>query len=56
MFLKVINKVNFKLFLITDLLQIAELLELLAINHSLSERGIVFILWFLTFFHVLVVL
>ena len=51
MFLKVLNKVNFKclhkpkLFLITDLLPFARLLDLLAINHSSSERRIFLDYW-----------
>ena len=45
-----------KLFLIFDLLSFAKLLELLAINHSMSERRIIFVSWLLKFTHVLVVL
>ena len=41
-----------KLFLIIDLLPFAELLELLAINHSLSERMIIFVPRLLKFSHV----
>ena len=54
MFFKVLNKV--KLFLITDLVLFAKLLELLAINHGLSERRIIFVPRLLKFSHVLVVL
>ena len=54
MFLKV--KFKPKLFLIIDLLLFAKLLELLAINHSSSERRVIFIPWLLKFFRVLVVL
>ena len=49
MFLKVLNKVNFKmlaqtkLFLIFDLLPFVKLWELLTVNHSLSERMIIFV-------------
>ena len=45
-----------KLFLIIDLLPFAKLLEMLAINHSLSEKRIIFGPWLLKFSHVLVVL
>ena len=48
-FLKIINKVKF------DLLLLAELLELLAINHSSFERRIISVLWLLDFSYVLVV-
>ena len=34
----------------------SQLLELLAINHSLSERRIIFLPWLLKFYHVLGVL
>ena len=44
-----------KLFLIIDLLLFTKLLELLATNHSLSEKSI-FVPWLLKFSHVLVVL
>ena len=60
--LKVLNKVKFralhkpKLFLIIKLLQFAKLLELLASNHSLAERRIIFVPRLLKFSHVLVVL
>ena len=58
------NEVNFralihkpKLFLIIDLLLFTKLLELLAINHSFSERRIIFVPpLLLKFTHVLVVL
>ena len=40
----------------TDLLKLAKLLELLAINHSSSERRIIFVLQLLKFSYVLVVL
>ena len=49
MFLKVLNKVNCKmlaqtkLFLIFDLLPFVKLWELLTVNHSLSERMIIFV-------------
>ena len=63
MFLKVLKKVNFtvhihkpNLFLIIDLLPLAKLLELLDINHSSSERRIIFVPQLLKFSHVLVVL
>ena len=45
-----------RLFLIIDVLQLAKLLELLAINHSWSERRIIFIPRLLKFFHALVIL
>ena len=57
MFLKVLNKVNFKaptkswLFLIADLLLFAKLLKLLVINHSSSKRRIIFVPWLLKFSH-----
>ena len=58
MFLKVLNKVNFrahkpKLFHIIDLLPFVKLLKLLAINHSLSERRIICVPWLLKLSHVL---
>ena len=62
MFLRVLNEVKFerlykpKLFLIIDLLPFAKLFELLAINHSSSERRIIFIPWLMKLSHVLVVL
>ena len=62
MFLKVLNKVNSeclhkpKLFFIIDSLLLAKLLELLAINHSLSGRRIIFVPRLLKFSRVLVVL
>ena len=62
MFLKVLNKVNFKmlaqtkLFLIFDLLPFIKLWELLAVNHSLSERMIIFVPQLLKISNVLVVL
>ena len=62
LFLKVLNKVNFKvlaqtkLFLIIDLFPCIKLLELLAVNHSSSERSIIFVPRLLKFSHVLVVL
>ena len=62
MFLKVLNKLiseglhKRKLFLITGLLSFAKLLELLAINHSLSDRKIIFVRRLLKFSHVLAVL
>ena len=65
MFLKVLNKVNFRiseslqkprLFLIIDLLPFAKLLELLAINHSSSKRRIIFVPRLLEFSHVMVAL
>ena len=43
-----------KLFLIIDLLPFAKLLELVAINHSLSERRISFVPWLLKLSHVLI--
>ena len=49
MFLKVLSKVNIrvltkpKLFLIIDLLPFTKPLELLAVNHSSSERTIIFV-------------
>ena len=45
-----------KLFLIIDLFLIAKLLELLAINHRLSERRIFFIPWLVKLSHVVAVL
>ena len=39
----IVNKVNFKLFLIIDLLLFTKLLELLAINYSLSESRSTFV-------------
>ena len=62
MFLKVLNKVNFRVcthtlkFFIIDLLPFAKLLELLGIHDSLCERRIVFVHQLLKFSHVLVVL
>ena len=64
MFLEVLNKVNIKyqrlykpiLFFIIDLLPFAEFLELLAIDHSLTERRIIFDPCLLKFSHVLVAL
>ena len=62
MFLKVLNKVNFRVcahtlkFFIIDLVQFAKLLELLGIHDSLCERRIVFVHQLLKFSHVLVVL
>ena len=59
MFLKDLNNVNFraltqtKLFLIIDVLSFAKLLELLAINYSLSERRIIFVPQLLMFSHVM---
>ena len=61
MFLEVLNKVNIraliqpKLFII-NLLPFAKLLKLLAIDHSLSERRIIFVPRLLKFSHVLVAL
>ena len=55
MSLKVLNKVNLdclpnpELFHITDFLLFTRLLELLAINHNLSERRISFVPWLLKF-------
>ena len=60
MFLKDLNNVNFraltqtKLFLIIDVLSFAKLLELLAINYSLSERRIIFVPQLLLFSQVVV--
>ena len=45
-----------KLLLIIDLLPFAKLLELLAIDHSSSEKRIIFVARFLKFSHILVVL
>ena len=45
-----------KLLLIIDLLPFAKLLELLAIDHSSSEKRIIFVPRFLKFSHILVVL
>ena len=45
-----------ELFLIIDLLWFAKVLDLLAINYSSSERGIIFVPQLLKFSHVLVVL
>ena len=42
--------------LIIELLPFAKLLELLATDHSLSERRIIFVPWLLKFYHVLVAL
>ena len=47
---------NPKLFLIIDLLPLAKLLELLAINHSSSKMRIIFVPRLLKFSHVLVAL
>ena len=61
-FLKVVNRVNLeyllkpKLFLIIDLILFAKLMELLAINHCLSERRIIFAPWLLKFSHVVLVI
>ena len=58
MFLKDLNNVNFraltqtKLFLIIDVRSFAKLLELLAINYSLSERRTIFVPQLLMFSHV----
>ena len=62
MFFNVLNKIDIrelykpKLFLVIDLLPLAKLLELLAIDHSSSDRRTIFIPRWLKFFHVLVVL
>ena len=69
MLLKVLNKVNIRALIQTystistytnyfllDLLLFTKLMKLLVINHSLSERWIVFVLRLLKFSHVLVVL
>ena len=61
MFLKVLNKVNIRmliqpLFLIIDLVPFAKFLELLAIDHSSSDRRIIFVPRLLKFCHVLVAL
>ena len=61
MFLKVLNNINIrvlkpKLFLIIHLLPFAKLLEVLAIDHSSSERRIIFAPQLLKFSIVLVAL
>ena len=61
MFLKVLNNVSEclhkpELCLINDVLLMAKLLELLAINISSSERRIIFVPRLLKFSHVLVAL
>ena len=62
MFFNVLNMVISKgfqkprLLLIIDLLPFAKLLELLAIDHSSSEKRITFVPRFLKFSHILVVL
>ena len=62
MFLKVLNKVYFrvgtqtKLLLIIELLPFSKLLQLLAINRSSSERRDIFVSQLLELCHVLVVL
>ena len=62
MFLKVLNKVYFrvgtqtKLLLIIELLPFSKLLQLLAINRSSSERRDIFVSQLLKLCHVLVVL
>ena len=61
MFFNVLNMVISKGFqkpklLIIDLLPFAKLLELLAIDHSSSEKRIIFVPRFLKFSHILVVL
>ena len=62
MFFNVLIKIDIrelykpKLFLVIDLLPFAKLLELLAIDHSSSDRRAIFIPRWLKFFHVLVVL
>ena len=43
-----------KSYMVQDSLLFAKLLELLANNHSLPERRIIFVFWFLKFSHVLV--
>ena len=62
MFFKVLNKVDIRAFIQTliiltiDLLPFAKVLELVAIDHSSSERRIIFVPQWLKFSHVLVVL
>ena len=64
LFLKVLNKVNFRAFTQTKVISyywlipvlLTKLLQLLAINHSLSERRIIFVTRLSKFFYVLVVL
>ena len=62
MFLKVLNKVNAKVVMQTEIISyywltpVRKFLELLAINHISSEMRIIFVPLLLKFYHVLVVL